>query len=62
MNTVVNIAYMRVINFAAGRLYPTSETEKCFSHGDDVVAVLSSWLRGVLMFYCAEEAGFEASV
>jgi hypothetical protein len=60
INTTLNVSYILIICMCVDRLLPDSETLDQKSHGDDVIAIVDSWLRGVVMYYTAEEIGLEA--
>ncbi|CAL1152651.1 unnamed protein product [Cladocopium goreaui] len=60
INTSMNISYMDVINRCIDRIIRSTFTLDSKSHGDDVNALIDSWLCGILMFYCAQEIGYVA--
>ena len=55
-----SVMYLRIINKCTEWPIRFEFTYDCKSHGDDVFALVQTWLRGILMYYCAEEAGFVA--
>ena len=60
INTSMNISYMDVINRCVDRIIRSTFTLDSKSHGDDLNALIDSWLCGILMFYCAQEIGYVA--